>query len=292
LLKQLDSPDGGYFVGPAVIKVDGVNDLDEEIFGPVLHVATFKSGELDKAISDINGRGYGLTFGLQTRIERRIDKLTSAMKVGNIYVNRNQVGAVVGSQPFGGEGLSGTGPKAGGPHYLPRFYQGSRPVSPVIRDGELSLEAVQKALNNLPAVDTRPRSSEIMPGPTGESNELFTYARGTILCLGPTPEDAAKQAETAHQQGCVSLICVPGATGEQALDGFVPREALSALTGMDAVVCWSEIEDIRAIRKALAERDGPLIPIITEEKFGHQCLVERHVCIDTTAAGGNVSLLT
>jgi RHH-type proline utilization regulon transcriptional repressor/proline dehydrogenase/delta 1-pyrroline-5-carboxylate dehydrogenase len=138
----------------------------------------------------------------------------------------------------------------------------------------------------------RPRGSEVMPGPTGESNELFTYARGTILCLGPTPEAAGRQAETARQQGCVALICVPGAAGEQAIDGFVPREALARLTGFDAVVCWSEGEDIRAIRKALAKRDGRLIPIITEENFGQQCLVERHVCIDTTAAGGNVSLLT
>ena len=292
LLMQLDCPDDGYFVGPAVIKVGGINDLEEEIFGPVLHVATFEHDELDTVISDINNRGYGLTFGLQTRIERRIDKLTSAMKVGNIYVNRNQVGAVVGSQPFGGEGLSGTGPKAGGPHYLPRFYKSSGPRTPVEQGADLQREAVQSALDNLPAADTRPRSSEIMPGPTGESNELFTYARGLILCLGPTLEDARKQAETARQTGCEPLICVPGATGEQAFDGFVPRQLLASLTGIDAVVCWSETEDIRAIRTALSKRDGPLIPLITEVNFGHQCLVERHVCIDTTAAGGNVSLLT
>ncbi|WP_417618393.1 bifunctional proline dehydrogenase/L-glutamate gamma-semialdehyde dehydrogenase PutA [Parasphingorhabdus sp.] len=292
LLKQLDCPDDGYFVGPAVIKIGGINDLAEEIFGPVLHVATFEHDELDTVISDINGRGYGLTFGLQTRIERRIEKLTGALKVGNIYVNRNQVGAVVGSQPFGGEGLSGTGPKAGGPHYLPRFYQHSRPATPVSRDQQLVRETVQAALDQLPAADTRPRSSDMMPGPTGESNELFTYARGTILCLGPTVAQAMKQAETARGQGCASLICVPGAEGEQALDGFVPREALSELIGIDAVVCWSDSDDIRAIRKALAKRDGALIPLITEENFDHQCLVERHVCIDTTAAGGNVSLLT
>jgi RHH-type proline utilization regulon transcriptional repressor/proline dehydrogenase/delta 1-pyrroline-5-carboxylate dehydrogenase len=292
LLMQLETPDDGHFVGPAVIKVGGINDLEEEIFGPVLHVATFEHNELDQVIRDINNRGYGLTFGLQTRIERRIDKLTSALKVGNIYVNRNQVGAVVGSQPFGGEGLSGTGPKAGGPHYLPRFYEHSRPASPVSGGEDLSRDAVQTALDQLPAADARPRSSEMMPGPTGESNELFTYARGKILCLGPTVEDAVKQAETVRRQGCQPLICVPGASGDQALDGFLAREMLSTLTGMDGVVCWSEIEDIRAIRIALAKREGALLPVITEQDFDHQCLVERHVCIDTTAAGGNVSLLT
>ena len=292
LLMQLDCPDDGYFVGPAVIKVGGINDLEEEIFGPVLHVATYENDELDKVIGDINNRGYGLTFGLQTRIERRIDKLTGALKVGNIYVNRNQVGAVVGSQPFGGEGLSGTGPKAGGPHYLPRFYEGIRPTKPVQSGQELSRDLIQDALDKLPAADSRPRSSEMMPGPTGESNELFTYARGKILCLGPTAEDAAQQAETARQQGCQPLVCIPGASGDQTLDGFVARDLLSVLTGMDAVVCWSDIEDIRQIRMALAKRDGALIPLITEQEFAHQCLVERHVCIDTTAAGGNVSLLT
>lgn len=292
LLMQLDGPDDGYFVGPAVIRVNGINDLEEEIFGPVLHVATFEHDELDQVISDINNRGYGLTFGLQTRIERRIDKLTRALKVGNIYVNRNQVGAVVGSQPFGGEGLSGTGPKAGGPHYLPRFYESTGPVNPVHPGQDLTQQAIQDALDKLPAADSQPRSCEAMPGPTGESNELFTYARGKMLCLGPTAEDATRQAEAVRQQGCEPLICVPGASGEQALDGFVPRAILSALTGMDGVICWSDIEDIRAIRLALAGRDGALIPLITDEDFAHQCLVERHVCIDTTAAGGNVSLLT
>ena len=292
LLMQLDGPDDGYFVGPAVISVNGINDLEEEIFGPVLHVATFEHDELDQVIRDINNRGYGLTFGLQTRIERRIDKLTRALKVGNIYVNRNQVGAVVGSQPFGGEGLSGTGPKAGGPHYLPRFYESSGPTNPVHPGQDLTQQAIQDALDKLPAADSRPRNCEAMPGPTGESNELFTYARGKMLCLGPTEEDAARQAETVRQQGCEPLICVPGASGEQSLDGFVPRAILSALTGMDGVICWSDIEDIRAIRLALAGRDGALIQLITDEDFAHQCLVERHVCIDTTAAGGNVSLLT
>ena len=274
-----------------MIRINGVDDLDEEIFGPVLHVATFENEDLENVVSDINNRGYGLTFGLQTRIERRIDKLSSAMKVGNIYVNRNQVGAVVGSQPFGGEGLSGTGPKAGGPHYLPRFFRSNSARNSIVTGKALALETVQAAINNLPSVDPRPRDHEVMPGPTGESNELFTYARGTILCMGPSSADAQAQAKTAREQGCEALIVAPEATGENALDGFLSREHLTQLSGVDAVVCWSEAEDIRDIRKALAHRDGPLIPLITEQDFASRCLVERHVCIDTTAAGGNVSLL-
>ncbi|MFK7902262.1 MAG: bifunctional proline dehydrogenase/L-glutamate gamma-semialdehyde dehydrogenase PutA, partial [Nitratireductor sp.] len=114
LLKQLDAPKDSLFVGPAVIKVVGIQALKKEIFGPVLHLTTFKADEIDQIIKDINASGYGLTFGLHTRIDDRVEHITRHINVGNVYVNRNQIGAVVGSQPFGGEGLSGTGPKAGG----------------------------------------------------------------------------------------------------------------------------------------------------------------------------------
>ena len=292
LLKQITSPEEGYFVGPTVIKVNGINDIEEEIFGPVLHVATFENNELDQIVRDINARGYGLTFGLQTRIERRVDHLTSALHVGNIYVNRNQVGAVVGSQPFGGEGLSGTGPKAGGPHYLPRFYASEAIQSPVKHGRELSFDIIQSALSALPLASQLPLSSEIMPGPTGESNELLTYARGKVLCLGPTSAEATQQAEIARSQDCQAWIAAPGAKGDNALDGFVKRSDLTSLDNIDAVVCWSDNDDLRAIRIALAARKGALIPLITEQDFANRCVVERHVCIDTTAAGGNVSLLS
>ena len=99
----------------------GLDELDREHFGPILHVVRWKSGELDKVIAEINATGYGLTLGLQSRIDTTRQYVEAHARVGNLYVNRNQIGAVVESQPFGGEGLSGTGPKAGGPHYVPRF---------------------------------------------------------------------------------------------------------------------------------------------------------------------------
>lgn len=114
-------PSGGLFVSPAVLKVSGIEDMEEEIFGPVLHVATFEAKEIDKVVDDVNARGYGLTFGIHSRVDNRVEQISSRIKVGNTYVNRNQIGAIVGSQPFGGEGLSGTGPKAGGPQYVRRF---------------------------------------------------------------------------------------------------------------------------------------------------------------------------
>ena len=111
----------GCFVAPAIIEIGGIGDLTKENFGPVLHVACFRAGELEQVIGQINASGYGLTLGLHSRIDATRRLVEARARVGNLYVNRNQIGAVVGSQPFGGEGLSGTGPKAGGPNYLLRF---------------------------------------------------------------------------------------------------------------------------------------------------------------------------
>ena len=111
----------GDFVAPTLLEVQGMHEVNREVFGPVLHVARFKAQNLESVVQAINQSGYGLTMGLQSRIEQTIDKVRNWAQVGNLYINRNMIGAVVGVQPFGGEGLSGTGPKAGGPYYLPRF---------------------------------------------------------------------------------------------------------------------------------------------------------------------------
>jgi RHH-type proline utilization regulon transcriptional repressor/proline dehydrogenase/delta 1-pyrroline-5-carboxylate dehydrogenase len=111
----------GTYVTPAVYALGSAEALKEEVFGPVLHVVRFQGGHLDRVIDAINASGYGLTLGLHSRIASVADFVAERARVGNFYVNRNQIGAVVGVQPFGGEGLSGTGPKAGGPNYLARF---------------------------------------------------------------------------------------------------------------------------------------------------------------------------
>ena len=111
----------GLFVPPTLIRLDAIEDLEEEWFGPLLHVATWKGGQLPETVRRVNASGFGLTMGLHSRIARAAETVEEGAKVGNLYVNRSMIGAIVGSQPFGGEGQSGTGPKAGGPHYLPRF---------------------------------------------------------------------------------------------------------------------------------------------------------------------------
>ncbi len=111
----------GHFVAPIAFEIGGIGELEREVFGPVLHVVRYAAEDLDRVLDDINASGYGLTMGVHTRIDATADRIAARARIGNCYVNRNQIGAVVGVQPFGGEGLSGTGPKAGGPRYLHRF---------------------------------------------------------------------------------------------------------------------------------------------------------------------------
>ena len=114
-------PAAGHYVAPAIIELERAGDLREEVFGPVLHVVRYRADELDRLLDDIAASRYGLTLGIQSRIDATVRHIVERLAVGNVYVNRNIIGAVVGTQPFGGSGLSGTGPKAGGPNYLRRF---------------------------------------------------------------------------------------------------------------------------------------------------------------------------
>ena len=111
----------GSFVAPSMYEISSLSQLNRENFGPILHVVRFSGEKLGEVVDAINATGYGLTIGLQSRIDTTREFVEQRARVGNFYVNRNQIGAVVESQPFGGEGLSGTGPKAGGPHYVARF---------------------------------------------------------------------------------------------------------------------------------------------------------------------------
>ncbi|MHA1190163.1 MAG: bifunctional proline dehydrogenase/L-glutamate gamma-semialdehyde dehydrogenase PutA, partial [Alphaproteobacteria bacterium] len=293
LLKQLRNPGIGHYIGPAVIKVPGIVDLDREIFGPVLHIARFGANEIDAVVDAINGRGFGLTFGLHTRIDDRVEQITSRLNVGNMYINRNQIGAVVGSQPFGGEGLSGTGPKAGGPAYVRRLTQAKdkTPAHPAESAPAADTVSVQAAIDQLNNQPNRPITSQSLPGPTGESNRLSHYPRGVVLCLGPTLEDARRQAEGVRNTGGLALVVAPGADRSDEISGTLNPAVLSELNGFAVVAMWRSPQDLKAVRIALAQRAGPLVPLVTDQDIADYCLLERHICIDTTAAGGNASLL-
>jgi len=251
-----------------------------------LHIATFAAGDIEQIITDINDSGFGLTFGVHSRIDDRVQQFIDKLKVGNIYVNRNQVGAVVGSQPFGGEGLSGTGPKAGGPEYVSRL---TKPERETFADGTSKpalLKDIQQELDRLDLSVSVQLSTKNLPGPTGESNRLSTFGRGKVLCLGPTLAAANAQKRIAESTGCTALRLVNGGD----VEGTATAEILRNLSGFDAVVYWGNDVTAREFRVALAERSGPLLPLIMDadpSRFS----IERHVCIDTTASGGNAELL-
>jgi RHH-type proline utilization regulon transcriptional repressor/proline dehydrogenase/delta 1-pyrroline-5-carboxylate dehydrogenase len=253
VVKQLAAPETGLFVPPTVIEVPGIAALEREIFGPVLHLATYRAGAIDKVISDINAKGYGLTFGLHTRIDSRVQEIVEQVACGNVYVNRNQIGAVVGSQPFGGEGLSGTGPKAGGPAYALRFATSGDLDGPEVRD---------------------------MPGPTGETNRLSLHPRQPFLCLGPGAEQAEDQLKAVTALG-----------GRAVLAPDLPPGDLTATDGIGGALWWGDEATARALNQALAARPGAILPLITGQPRRFEVLFERHLCVDTTASGGNAELL-
>ncbi|WP_288754132.1 trifunctional transcriptional regulator/proline dehydrogenase/L-glutamate gamma-semialdehyde dehydrogenase, partial [uncultured Pseudomonas sp.] len=200
----------GTFVMPTLIELDSLDELKREIFGPVLHVVRYNRRNLDQLIEQINNSGYGLTLGVHTRIDETIAKVVESAHAGNMYVNRNIVGAVVGVQPFGGEGLSGTGPKAGGPLYLYRLLS-TRPADAIgshfqHQDGEakpdralheqlvkplhaLKAWAESNQLSDLAVLCSQFASqsqsgiARLLPGPTGERNTYTILPREHVLCL-------------------------------------------------------------------------------------------------------------
>ncbi|MGB1344392.1 MAG: bifunctional proline dehydrogenase/L-glutamate gamma-semialdehyde dehydrogenase PutA [Amylibacter sp.] len=280
VLHQVKIPAQGSFVKPTVIKVESIKQLEREIFGPVLHVATFKSADIPGIVDDINNKGYGLTFGVHSRIDSRIHYICENLNVGNIYVNRNQIGAVVGTQPFGGEGLSGTGPKAGGPSYLYQFVKGNVNTTYEYADKKTEIENAQKIIDECYQVERKVLNCTSLPGPTGESNILTTYPKGIILCLGPTEKQAELQAKSVRDIGSTACIVL-------GLD----LNNLRKLENFSAVMLFATIDMVRVAKKALAEKNGSIIPLITNTETLKNMKIERHVCINTTAAGGNVELL-
>lgn len=206
-IEQLSKPGSshlGTFIPPTIIEVNQLSDVSREIFGPVLHIVRYRREQLNDLIKAINANGYGLTFGIHSRIDESIDQLSAQINAGNIYVNRNIVGAVVGVQPFGGQGLSGTGPKAGGPLYLLRLVQDS-PAPPVEKNPQSTLssntaEAITafntwleahgqlgeaERIGNLLAEHLLDVSMDLA-GPTGERNIYRLLPRGHVLCLAKT----------------------------------------------------------------------------------------------------------
>ncbi|UTY57168.1 trifunctional transcriptional regulator/proline dehydrogenase/L-glutamate gamma-semialdehyde dehydrogenase [Massilia sp. erpn] len=308
----LPSDVNGTFVPPTVLEIRSLNELSKEVFGPVMHVIRYKRADLPKVIGEINASGFGLTLGVHSRIDETIDFITSRAHVGNIYVNRNIVGAVVGVQPFGGEGKSGTGPKAGGPLYLKRLQRHAVLASTPERRTTAAFDALA-AWSKAKGLDTVSKLSEkyahssllgsttVLPGPTGERNTLSFTSRGAVLCAAST------------QPALLNQIAAAMATGNQALvlessPALLPADLPAAVK--DRIQVFSQLNEVKtgfqialvesslsaSLRPELAARDGALVSVIDSSDDSEiplwRLVAERALCVNTTAAGGNASLMT
>jgi RHH-type proline utilization regulon transcriptional repressor/proline dehydrogenase/delta 1-pyrroline-5-carboxylate dehydrogenase len=264
----------GSFYPPTLIEIERIGQLTQEVFGPVLHVMRYREGDLAALIASINATGYGLTHGIQTRIDESIRAITERIRAGNIYVNRNMIGAIVGVQPFGGEGLSGTGPKAGGPLYLRRLVRGATVAAPPL-DAPIAL-----------------------PGPTGESNVLSLHALGRVACIADGEGALHAQLRLAAATGNVALLqrsALAERLAEQAgARCEIAPDPLAA--DPDAVLFAGGPDRALEIRQTLAEREGPIVPLLIvdgeREADPLRLLRERTLTVNTTASGGNASLLS
>ena len=264
----------GTFFPPTLIEIERIDELTQEVFGPVLHVLRYREGELAELIASINATGYGLTHGIQTRIDESIRAISERIRAGNIYVNRNMIGAVVGVQPFGGEGLSGTGPKAGGPHYLRRLVRG--------------------AATHVPALD----APIALPGPTGETNLLSLHPLGRVACIANDEAALRAQLRLASATGNVALLKRSALAARFATQARPGCEVVADPLAADPAAVLFAGGDARAVelRQALAARAGPIVPLLRVDgarEADPLCLVrERTLTVNTTASGGNASLLS
>ncbi|MDY7577011.1 trifunctional transcriptional regulator/proline dehydrogenase/L-glutamate gamma-semialdehyde dehydrogenase [Herbaspirillum sp. RTI4] len=223
-----ESAGQGYFVMPALIEIDRIDRLQKEIFGPVLHVLRYRREQLGELLEAINATGYGLTFGVHSRIDETIAQVTQKILAGNVYVNRNVIGAVVGVQPFGGMGLSGTGPKAGGPLYLYRLLQAGK------AQGNQALAALQTMPVN-PALGARMQIDPAAQPGLLALQSLTTALPGPAFSAltGWQARDTAQAVAACEYYGALSvlgqLFTLPGPTGEANVYQLLPRGMVCAV---------------------------------------------------------------
>ncbi|MEO0030750.1 MAG: bifunctional proline dehydrogenase/L-glutamate gamma-semialdehyde dehydrogenase PutA [Pseudomonadota bacterium] len=298
----------GTFMAPAIIEIDDLSLLTGEVFGPVLHVLRYGRAEMDTVIARINATGYALTFGLHTRLDATVARVCETVHAGNVYINRNVIGAVVGVQPFGGSGLSGTGPKAGGPLALGRLVRrrpnmGLRgtasPLAGELADwldgrGDTPLAAAIRAA----AAGSPLGYSSDLPGPVGERNVYALRPRGPVLLLPRTREGLYHQLGAALATGNAPTV---------SCDKALAAELERLPAGLRTAINWREDIPETAFAAALAEqaqpallgtlaaRTGPIPLVQSPDLTGAyrlDWLVEEvATSINTTAAGGNANLM-
>ncbi|MEP9315747.1 trifunctional transcriptional regulator/proline dehydrogenase/L-glutamate gamma-semialdehyde dehydrogenase [Pseudomonas sp. LABIM340] len=316
----------GTFVVPTLIELDSFSELKREIFGPVLHVVRYQRADLDQLLAQINESGYGLTLGVHTRIDETIAQVVGTAHVGNLYVNRNVVGAVVGVQPFGGEGLSGTGPKAGGPLYLYRLLS-TRPQDAVAnqlkgdgaqalprpKDAQQAVDALTKWAGQKDAALAtllggygelaQSFTQQVLTGPTGERNTYTLLPREHVLCLAEDRSDLLAQLAAVLSVGSRPLV----AESNAAVVKELPKEVAQRIELVadwsvtdkvfDAILHHGDSDQLRAVCEQASKRKGAIVGVTGLNRGEtdiplERLLIERALSVNTAAAGGNASLMT
>ena len=305
----------GTYVAPTMIELPAISELEQEVFGPVLHVIRFEGDKLDQLIADINATGYGLTFGLHTRLDEVIERVTSQIAAGNHYVNRNIIGAVVGVQPFGGRGLSGTGPKAGGPIYVSRFAADAdnpRPAVPAQASNALATLSDWARKSNvsaaLRAVDRYRGRSRLglqveLPGPVGEQNLYSLHPRGRIAVAAKTEAGFWNQVAAILATGNKAVVVAGGETivdpksvpPQLAAEIQWSTRGLLNVEDVSAALIEGDAAEVAKATEVLARREGAIVTphaVGSDGSYRLDLLLEEvAVSINTTAAGGNASLM-
>jgi RHH-type proline utilization regulon transcriptional repressor/proline dehydrogenase/delta 1-pyrroline-5-carboxylate dehydrogenase len=281
------------------------------VFGPILHVLRYRREQLEDLVNAINATGYGLTMGIHSRIDETIEFIASHAHVGNIYVNRNIIGAVVGVQPFGGEGKSGTGPKAGGPLYLKRLLSNSEPDFGNTYTNEPELSPAFTTLVNWIRNQGYQQIARLgehyaraslygknlsCPGPTGERNTLGFAARGLVWCVADADAVLLNQLLAVLASGNTPVL------QKNSLTRTLPADIHAALhfSNNDDVpslaIALAQTSLAGNLRQQLAARGGAIVPVIETDADSAipiwRLNAERALCINTAAAGGNASLMT
>jgi RHH-type transcriptional regulator, proline utilization regulon repressor / proline dehydrogenase / delta 1-pyrroline-5-carboxylate dehydrogenase len=310
----------GTFVAPALIEVNKVAGVEREVFGPVLHALRYKREGLDGLIDSINTSGYGLTFGLHTRIDETIARVVERIEAGNIYVNRNIIGATVGVQPFGGSRLSGTGPKAGGPLYLGRLVAERPPAALAGLDASPSaLGALSVYIDWLRAsghgaeaercvglASRTPLGARVeLKGPVGERNVYALRRRGRIAAIAASRSAALIEIGAILAAGGDAIVSPGEEIGLKGLPAELSRRVTMALDPLDApglagVLFEGSAQALAEAMRRLAARPGPIVRLqaLTPERlaagedFDLASLTEEvAISTNTAAAGGNASLM-
>ena len=300
------------FVAPIMFELKDLSQLKKEVFGPVLHVVRFAAHELDDLIDNINKKGYALTHGIHSRIDSTIEHITDRIEAGNVYINRNIVGAVVGVQPFGGHAMSGTGPKAGGPFYLQRLSKLERWDTPALDKAasvneqaintvlavaakQLSADeqAVVKAQADLARQTSLHHANSVLAGPTGETNTLSWHAPKVVSIYGGNKAQTLAALAALAANGTRGQVCPSHelAASASELKGILEVVEQPVADNNDIVVALSAMPSDEQVR--LAGLDGSIRRVIdaTNGLDFTRLYHEVSQSYNTTAAGGNASLM-